>query len=156
MNEKEVRWHYLQGRNLAIFIVFVVTSLTLLSHAILNSIEITEVLNNDRKDQSEDQTASLLLDALSGYDIAPVIDIHVPHDESNPTPAIQPQGSEKEKKKKVAVREPRRSARPRAGLPARYQDQLISCNYPDRIKYTGNRKESRKAGRKQEKNHNHP
>ena len=56
------------------------------------------------------------------FDIAPVIDIHVPHDESNPTPATQPQGSEKEKKKKVAIREPRRSARPRAGIPARYQD----------------------------------
>lgn len=77
MNEKEVRWHYLQGRNLAIFIVFVVTSLTLLSHAILNSIEITEVLNNDRKDQSEDQTASLLLDALSGYDMPFATDIKV-------------------------------------------------------------------------------
>ena len=56
------------------------------------------------------------------FDIAPVIDIHVPHDESNPTPATQPQGSEKKKKKKVAIREPRRSARPRAGIPARYQD----------------------------------
>lgn len=38
---------------------------------------IKEVLNNDRKDQSEDQTASLLLDALSGYDMPFATDIKV-------------------------------------------------------------------------------
>ena len=33
------------------------------------------------------------------FNIAPVIDIHVPHDESNLTPATQPQESEKKKKR---------------------------------------------------------
>tara|TARA_B110001452_G_scaffold127949_1_gene106307 strand:- start:68 stop:1939 length:1872 start_codon:yes stop_codon:yes gene_type:complete len=56
------------------------------------------------------------------YEIAPGINIHVPNDEFNPTPSIQPQGPHKEKKKKVAVREPRRSARPRAELPVRFRD----------------------------------
>ena len=77
MNEKKIRWHYFQGRNRCIFIVFVISSLTLLIHAIINSTEITEVLNNDRKDQSEDQTARLLLDALSGYDMPFATDIKV-------------------------------------------------------------------------------
>ena len=54
------------------------------------------------------------------FDIAPVIDIHVPHNESNTTPATQLQGPKKKKKEKIAVREPRRSARPRAGIPAKF------------------------------------
>ena len=56
------------------------------------------------------------------YDLAPGINIHVPNDEFNPTPSIQPQKPSKEKKKNVAIREPRRSARPRAGPPARFKD----------------------------------
>jgi hypothetical protein len=56
------------------------------------------------------------------YDLAPGINIHVPNDEFNPTPSIQPQKPHKEKKKNVAIREPRRSARPRAGPPARFKD----------------------------------
>ena len=56
------------------------------------------------------------------YELAPGINIHVPNDEFNPTPSIQPQKPRKEKKKNVAIREPRRSARPRAGPPARFKD----------------------------------
>ena len=56
------------------------------------------------------------------YAIAPGVNIHEPNDEFNPDPSIQPQEPHKGKKKKVPGREPRRSARPRAEIPARYRD----------------------------------
>ena len=55
------------------------------------------------------------------FDIAPAIDIHVPHDEANLTPATHLQEPKKKKKKEVALRAPRRSGRPRPGIPRRYQ-----------------------------------
>jgi hypothetical protein len=55
------------------------------------------------------------------YEIAPGINIHVPCDEFDPTPSIQPQGTHKKKKKEIVIREPRRSSRPRT-LPARLRD----------------------------------
>ena len=56
------------------------------------------------------------------FDIAPAIDIHVPHDEANLTPATHLQKSEKKKKEQVTLRAPRRSKRPRPGIPRRYQN----------------------------------
>jgi len=56
------------------------------------------------------------------FDIAPANDIHVPHDEANLTPATHLQESKKKKKEEVALRAPRRSARPRPGIPRRYQN----------------------------------
>ena len=73
---------------------------------------------SEKEKEKEDKR----METDKAYEIAPGINIHVPNDEFNPTPAIQPQGPQKEKKKKVAVREPRRSARPRAELPVRFRD----------------------------------
>ena len=56
------------------------------------------------------------------FDIAPAIDIHVPHDEANLTPATHLQEPKKKKKEEVALRAPRRSGRPRPGIPRRYQN----------------------------------
>jgi hypothetical protein len=70
---------------------------------------------------SEEEEEDKRMETDVAYKIAPGIDIHVPKDGPNPTPSLQPPGPHKEKKKEVAVREPRRSARPRAGLPIRYR-----------------------------------
>ena len=56
------------------------------------------------------------------FDIAPVIDIHIPHNEANTTITTQLQEPKKKKKAEIAIREPRRSSRPRTGIPARYRD----------------------------------
>ena len=74
-------------------------------------------LSEKEKEKEDDR----MKDDLA-YDLAPGINIHVPNDEFNPTPSIEPQKPHKEKKKNVAVREPRRSARPRGGLPARFKE----------------------------------
>ena len=72
--------------------------------------------------EEEKEEEDKRMEADIAYDIAPEIDIHVPKDGPNPTPSLQPPGSHKEKKKEVVVRQPRRSARPRADIPTRYRN----------------------------------
>ena len=72
------------------------------------------------KEEQEAETKRMEED--TAYDIAPGIDIHVPEDRPNPVPGAQPPGQHKQKKKEVAMRQPRRSARPRADIPARYKN----------------------------------
>lgn len=45
--------------------------------AFVNSFSVDEALDNDRKDQSEDQTSNLLKDAIEGYDMSFATDIKV-------------------------------------------------------------------------------
>jgi hypothetical protein len=72
--------------------------------------------------QEEKEKEDKRMETDVAYAIAPGVNIHEPNDEFNPDPSIQPQEPHKGKKKKVPVREPRRSARPRAEIPARYRD----------------------------------
>ena len=55
------------------------------------------------------------------YEVLPGVSMHVPRDEFDATPSIHPQGTHKKKKKEIAIREPRRSTRPRTP-PARLTD----------------------------------
>ena len=77
-------------------------------------------MNHQSEEEKEKEDKRMELD--EAYEVAPGINIHIPNDEFSPTPDIQPQKPHKEKKKNVAIREPRRSARPRAGPPARFKD----------------------------------
>ena len=72
--------------------------------------------------EEEKEEENKRMEADIAYNIAPEIDIHVPKDRPDPTPSLQPPGPHKEKKKEVVVRQPRRSARPRADIPARYRN----------------------------------
>ena len=76
-------------------------------------------MNHQSEEEKEKEDKRMELD--EAYEIAPGINIHIPNDEFSPTPDIQPQKPHKEKKKKIAVREPRRSKRPRV-IPARLRD----------------------------------
>jgi hypothetical protein len=72
--------------------------------------------------QEEKEKEDKRMETDVAYAIAPGVNIHEPNGEFNPDPSIQPQEPHKGKKKEVPGREPRRSARPRAEIPARYKD----------------------------------
>ena len=78
--------------------------------------------NLDNLSQEAKEKENRRMETDVAFDIAPVIDIHIPHNESNTTLATQLQEPKKKKKAEIAIREPRRSSRPRAGIPAKYRD----------------------------------
>ena len=76
--------------------------------------EISRQLSQEAKEKEDRR-----METDVAFDIAPVIDIHIPHNEANTTLTTQLQEPKKKKKAEIAIRKPRRSSRPRAGIPAR-------------------------------------
>jgi len=77
--------------------------------------------NMDHQTEEEKIKENERMEIEEAFEIAPGLNIHIPNDEFSPEPDRQPQPPHKEKKKTIAVREPRRSKRPRV-VPARLKD----------------------------------
>ena len=72
------------------------------------------------KEEQEEENRRIEEDIT--YEVTPEVNVHVTEDRNKPAPGAEAPEPHKQKKKEVAIRQPRRSARPRAELPARYRN----------------------------------
>ena len=72
------------------------------------------------KEEQEEETKRMEEDIT--YEVTPEVSVQVTEDRNQPATEAKAPEPHKQKKKEVAIRQPRHSARPRADIPVRYRN----------------------------------
>ena len=84
-----------------------------------DGLHVTFKMSHLSKEEEEEENRRIEEDTT--YDVTPEVSVQVTEDRNHPASEAKAAEPHKQKKKEVAIRQPRRSARPRADIPVRFR-----------------------------------